>query len=190
MAGCKFTLIVGVKRYGPLPHYPHPRPSMLESYWFTWFIITRWLEVTDLQRYQLLTYTLPCVHTLETHARFARILYDNLKYFEGFLDFHLAIHPNVANYRTRFFSRCTERKVRRPILVDRHMGGKCSICLIKYRLPLVRLSSCTHRFHTRCINKWLAKKRNCPMCRRDVESEWETVHEFVYYMDNVSSSSG
>jgi hypothetical protein len=44
----------------------------------------------------------------------------------------------------------------------------CSICY--EAIPAVELKTlgCHHPFHTACINTWLRRKRNCPLCRRAV----------------------
>jgi len=40
---------------------------------------------------------------------------------------------------------------------------KCVICL--GGLYDVRSISCGHTFHKSCIEKWIRKKNNCPICR-------------------------
>lgn len=187
-----FTMLIGIKRHGPLPHWPHPEPKVENCYWFRWFMLSELIRhQSHEQPYMLHRCPLPGSHSLDDHVHFAWQLYDYFKYFEGHLDFQLAIEPHTENPKIRYFSRCIQRQVRRTVLVDRGMGGECSICLQQFKLPLVRLAGCTHRFHTRCIKKWLEMRRSCPMCRREVESEWETVYEFIYYKtDSVSTSSG
>ena len=46
----------------------------------------------------------------------------------------------------------------------------CSICLTDITLNEKKLS-CKHKYHERCINKWLEKKSTCPICRKEVGSE-------------------
>ena len=43
----------------------------------------------------------------------------------------------------------------------------CSICLDKFVCGKYKrkMPSCTHEFHKTCIDKWLYKKLNCPICR-------------------------
>lgn len=47
------------------------------------------------------------------------------------------------------------------------MSIECSICLsdIVKSTGCVELS-CSHKFHLKCISKWLCTKDNCPMCRK------------------------
>ena len=44
---------------------------------------------------------------------------------------------------------------------------ECSICQEKIsRFPCRnRKLLCGHNYHNKCINKWLAKENNCPLCR-------------------------
>ena len=43
----------------------------------------------------------------------------------------------------------------------------CSICLEVLNNPKQQKSlQCNHTFHTRCIDRWLNKKSNCPCCRK------------------------
>ncbi|ORY92411.1 hypothetical protein BCR35DRAFT_247538, partial [Leucosporidium creatinivorum] len=43
----------------------------------------------------------------------------------------------------------------------------CSICLTRFRVDdlAVVLPNCLHAFHERCIRSWLARSRECPLCR-------------------------
>ncbi|CAF0729639.1 unnamed protein product [Rotaria sordida] len=54
------------------------------------------------------------------------------------------------------------------------VGVVCDICLNEYKAnDKVRTIPCLHRFHTRCIDKWLKKSTKCPMCRSDLrKSKW------------------
>ncbi|EAS03886.1 C3HC4 type (RING finger) zinc finger protein (macronuclear) [Tetrahymena thermophila SB210] len=45
----------------------------------------------------------------------------------------------------------------------------CSICLCEFELEdEVRLTYCTHFFHSDCLKQWLKKQKNCPNCRNDL----------------------
>ncbi|KAI4302255.1 hypothetical protein MLD38_038029 [Melastoma candidum] len=44
----------------------------------------------------------------------------------------------------------------------------CSICLADYRKDdeLRSLPDCNHRFHKKCIDRWLGLHPTCPICRK------------------------
>jgi len=52
--------------------------------------------------------------------------------------------------------------VLRGVRVDR-----CGICMSQFKAAeRARLSEgCGHAFHGLCIEKWVARKRTCPLCR-------------------------
>ncbi|KAH0616564.1 hypothetical protein JD844_027765 [Phrynosoma platyrhinos] len=44
-------------------------------------------------------------------------------------------------------------------------GETCVVCLEAYKLrEIVRILTCKHIFHKRCIDRWLLKRGTCPMC--------------------------
>lgn len=46
----------------------------------------------------------------------------------------------------------------------------CSICLEDFKLEeSVKLTDCNHMFHNICIQEWINKKKNCPMCRCNLD---------------------
>ncbi|CAF2374033.1 unnamed protein product [Rotaria sp. Silwood2] len=62
------------------------------------------------------------------------------------------------------------------------VGVLCDICLNEYRSDdNLRTIPCLHRFHSKCIDKWLKKNSKCPMCRSDLlKSECEEWIIHVY----------
>ena len=45
---------------------------------------------------------------------------------------------------------------------------KCTICLDHYEDGNeVKYLWCLHRFHTNCVDQWLDKHSNCPVCKKD-----------------------
>lgn len=57
----------------------------------------------------------------------------------------------------------------RKVCPDHLIGEECSICLEKFldvghyiELP------CKHFFHKECLKNWVAKKKQCPLCRRNL----------------------
>ncbi len=54
---------------------------------------------------------------------------------------------------------------------DKRIGEeKCNICFCEYQeKELIReLPECKHSCHKKCLDKWLKKKAQCPMCRHNV----------------------
>jgi hypothetical protein len=45
--------------------------------------------------------------------------------------------------------------------------SSCSICYADYgeKDTVIVLANCSHYFHKDCINSWIAKKNQCPVCR-------------------------
>ncbi|GBN23822.1 hypothetical protein AVEN_74902-1 [Araneus ventricosus] len=48
-------------------------------------------------------------------------------------------------------------------------GYDCSICLDTRHRREMRYLPCLHKFHKRCINKWLNENEICPICRLSTE---------------------
>lgn len=47
-------------------------------------------------------------------------------------------------------------------------GDTCCICLEEYASgSQLTVLPCNHKFHPKCIDPWLARRRTCPMCKRD-----------------------
>lgn len=45
----------------------------------------------------------------------------------------------------------------------------CAVCLCEYQEgEELRMLPCFHKYHACCIDRWLDKKSQCPMCRADV----------------------
>lgn len=51
----------------------------------------------------------------------------------------------------------------------------CVVCLETYKQrELVRILTCRHVFHKRCIDRWLLKRGTCPICSCDIlQKNWE-----------------
>lgn len=50
---------------------------------------------------------------------------------------------------------------------------ECAICLVEFgEGDAVRvMPACSHGFHVRCVERWLATRRTCPTCRRACRDE-------------------
>lgn len=48
----------------------------------------------------------------------------------------------------------------------------CIICINKIESnEYIRKLKCNHLFHKKCVDNWLKKNQNCPMCRKTVENK-------------------
>merc|ERR1712107_777546 len=51
-------------------------------------------------------------------------------------------------------------------------GDECSVCLAEYEDgDPIRELRCSHMFHTKCIDPWLARSGQCPICKQSVGDE-------------------
>lgn len=61
-----------------------------------------------------------------------------------------------------------------PMLIgcceEGHEDRECSICLNEFDEGdmVRRLSVCGHSFHKSCIDLWLLRRADCPLCKRNV----------------------
>lgn len=47
--------------------------------------------------------------------------------------------------------------------------GECNVCLLSYEAgDRVRSLPCAHKFHVDCVDTWLERSKNCPVCKADV----------------------
>ena len=59
----------------------------------------------------------------------------------------------------------------------------CSVCLeTSDGAESFRCLPCRHRFHTACIDPWLAQNKLCPLCKTDVAELGEATQRRVHAM--------
>jgi hypothetical protein len=47
----------------------------------------------------------------------------------------------------------------------------CVVCMQDFEQnDELRVLPCSHEFHTQCVDRWLKVKKDCPLCRRDINS--------------------
>ena len=62
-----------------------------------------------------------------------------------------------------------------------HLAQSCIICLQKIQNDdNCRILCCVHIFHSKCIENWLIKNANCPICKKT----YETKNDFVFQIPN------
>ena len=49
----------------------------------------------------------------------------------------------------------------------------CPICYCTMREQNIYETCCNHHFHKQCLNKWLQKNENCPICRNQLKEKKE-----------------
>jgi hypothetical protein len=46
---------------------------------------------------------------------------------------------------------------------------ECSICLQKIKLnQIIRETKCNHKYHAKCLDRWLEEKSLCPLCKNNL----------------------
>ena len=85
-----------------------------------------------------------------------------------FLDEEDFINQDDTNY----YNNCKSinNNLCKPIKIkenDHVLSENCLICMEEYKIKQLKriLPKCNHYFHKKCIDKWLKKKANCPICR-------------------------
>ena len=63
-----------------------------------------------------------------------------------------------------------KRKIKENELLENELLiTECSICLDSYEIgDTISILSCEHFYHTKCLNEWLNKKEECPLCREEI----------------------
>ena len=52
------------------------------------------------------------------------------------------------------------------------LEDKCTICYCEFEIKdQLYKTSCSHKFHTGCLGKWLDRNKTCPQCLSPVETE-------------------
>jgi hypothetical protein len=63
----------------------------------------------------------------------------------------------------------------------------CTVCLE----PIVddtecRLLSCYHIFHKECIDGWLKRQKNCPMCKKEFQMTKQLIFDSIQFMHTIN----
>jgi len=52
---------------------------------------------------------------------------------------------------------------------ETHTPDSCAICLDDLQTgQMVKALTCSHKFHSKCINFWLKQKLKCPLCKERI----------------------
>lgn len=86
------------------------------------------------------------------------------------IEFEIIDENDIDNIE--YFNNCHEinTKLSKPEKIkksDLILDESCLICIDPYKCNQLKrtLPKCKHYFHKKCIDKWLKKKSNCPICR-------------------------
>ena len=73
-------------------------------------------------------------------------------------------HDTHKTISSKHLNSLTKLKIHR--IDDNH---ECTICIAPVKKgSIIRLLSCTHKFHYKCIDEWVDKNTSCPTCRKDI----------------------
>jgi hypothetical protein len=96
-------------------------------------------------------------------------------------------------YQLRLQESCTSTETTLSVSPDEVLkpveassdGEECPICLVQDAEALAwKETSCGHRFHERCVERWLEMKPSCPMCRCQLLIQKTVAAEQVYRPPN------
>lgn len=120
------------------------------------------------------------------NQEFAKILFENamigvLFDYDRFISSSHTINPNInrnLNTIELIFSRLNlnpetnSKKLGKYEKIKENdvlLNTECAICLDKYEIgKYKRELKCKHIFHKKCVDKWIKKNENCPVCRKHV----------------------
>ena len=67
------------------------------------------------------------------------------------------------------------------------MDNLCSICLESLESD-INVTVCAHKFHTDCLNEWIARNPSCPICRYNLNDISPSISESIS-IDDISNNS-
>ena len=90
--------------------------------------------------------------------------------FLGLLSFSGAIQVFYVNCKGCYDDYLKNKKIKkRKIKEDELILSECSICLENYNKgDKISILSCGHYYHSECLNRWIEKKEECPLCRIEI----------------------
>ncbi|XP_059277818.1 E3 ubiquitin ligase BIG BROTHER-related-like [Lycium ferocissimum] len=112
------------------------------------------------------------------------ILDEEIEEEEEFEELEVDISENMET-RTEFanyeMSEYLETRTYHAPAMDRDLNiekeQECGICLLEYKdEDTIGTLRCGHEFHTECINKWLQRKKTCPICRAPVLPTYDCLY--------------
>jgi len=75
---------------------------------------------------------------------------------------------NCINKMSLNFCNCFNKKSLKKKIITT-IDKECSICLEKFKKnEECYILKCSHCYHKNCIETWLIRSKNCPMCRLEI----------------------
>lgn len=72
------------------------------------------------------------------------------------------------------------------VKMKKNLNSNCVICAEKIKKDdLISILMCNHHFHSNCILKWYELKKNCPICRCDVDYK----NNIIDKLDEISGKN-
>ena len=105
------------------------------------------------------------------HIMFFLLLLECIK------NFYMRIYRNDRNnivIRRRLIEPTNNYYHHKIVFKDSFKEDICSICLEKFIIEDVENNDeiiglkCNHMFHKKCVEPWILKNRNCPLCKQDI----------------------
>ena len=97
-------------------------------------------------------------------------LLNGLQIFLGLLSFSGLVQVLYINCKGCYDDCSRNKKIKNRKIKDNELLlTECSICLDNYKIDdKISILSCEHFFHKKCLDQWLIKKEECPLCREEI----------------------
>jgi hypothetical protein len=81
-----------------------------------------------------------------------------------------SVKPKPKLVRPSLKSKILDKKqTKTPPPKEETLEESCAICAVDYKFgDKFRTLPCIHKFHKECVDKWLVRKSDCPICRYDL----------------------
>ena len=88
------------------------------------------------------------------------------RWYDYVMDFIDQIEPNIIPAPS------SSQSTSYSVIMNREPGYSnetCSICFEEYKNDTpIAITECQHSYHLSCIESWLERKRDCPICRATI----------------------
>jgi len=82
-----------------------------------------------------------------------------------------SVKPKSKSTKTSSKGKTLDKKQAKtpPPSEESTIEESCAICAVDYKFgDKIRTLPCIHKFHKECVDKWLVRKSDCPICRHDL----------------------